>query len=338
MKRLLFALSLLWPLPLAAQQEAAIVREAVEVQILPGYRTLAGEAAALDAVAARDCTPTSANLRKAYNKAFDAWMGVAHLRFGPSEEDNRAFALAFWPDSRGATVKTLAGMIADEDAIVDDKNGYKAVSVAARGFFALEMMLYEESFSARNPDYACKLTRAIAHDLALTAADLSKAWDPAYAEIITTPGPENPIYFNEMEAVQELYSAVLSGLEFTSDQRLGRPIGSIERPRPKRAEAWRSGRSLRNVTLSIEATGTLARTLASNLPEEDRMQIGAAIASALEEADELDDPVFANVTDPTGRLRVEVLQQSVQSLRDTVRTVIGPALGVSEGFNSMDGD
>ncbi len=40
-------------------------------------------------------------LTEAYHAAFDAWIKTSHLRFGPSEVNDRAFALAFWPDSRG---------------------------------------------------------------------------------------------------------------------------------------------------------------------------------------------------------------------------------------------
>ena len=34
---------------------------------------------------------------------------VEHLRFGPLEEDNPGFAIAFWPDTKGATPRTLGG-------------------------------------------------------------------------------------------------------------------------------------------------------------------------------------------------------------------------------------
>jgi uncharacterized protein len=338
MSRILIVLALLWPLSAAAQQDLAIVGTAVEEHILPGYRTLAKEAAALDAVAARDCAPQSATLRKAYNTAFDAWMGVSHLRFGPSESENRAFALAFWPDSRGATPKTLAQLIAAQDPVVDDPEAFARASIAARGFFALELMLFDPSLSEAAPDYACRLTQAIAHDIARTTAEIEAAWNPAYAEILLKPGPENPVYFSEREALQELYKALMTGLEFTADQRIGRPLGTFERPRPTRAEAWRSGRSLRNVTLSVEATGALAQILASNLPESARARLNAALAEALAEADGLEDPIFAGVSDPMGRLRVEVLQQSVRALRSEVQNTIGLALGVSQGFNSLDGD
>jgi uncharacterized protein len=338
MFRLLIVLAFSWPLAAAAQQDLAIVHKAVEEHVLPGHRTLAKEAAALDAVAARDCAPQSATLRKAYNATFDAWMGVSHLRFGPSESENRAFALAFWPDSRGATPKTLAELIATEDPIVDDPEAFSGVSIAARGLFALELMLYDESLSATSPDYACRLTRAIAHDIARTTEAIQAAWNPAYADILMKPGPDNPVYFSEREALQELYKALMTGLEFTADQRIGRPLGTFERPRPTRAEAWRSGRSLRNVTLSIEATGALAQILASTLGEAERTTLNTAIAEALEEADGLEGPIIESVTDPAGHLRVEVLQQSVRTLRTASQSTIGVALGVSQGFNSLDGD
>lgn len=330
----------LWPLAAAAAggDDLDLVAKAVDVQILPGYQTLAAAAAELDAAAAEDCDPEGETLRDAYNSAFDAWIGVSHLRFGPSEMDNRAFALAFWPDDRGASRKTLAGVIREEDPMVDDAESFGNVSIAARGFFALEMMLYDGSLSEADPGYSCRLVRAITRDIATTAAAIEADWDPAYAELILHPGPENPIYLSDLEALQELYKALMTGLEFTADSRLGRPLGTFEKPRPKRAEAWRSGRSLRNVQISIAATSALAEILASDVPEETRAPLNVAIERAGRLAGRLNDPVFTGVETPTGRLRIEVLQQAVNDVRDASQAVIGPALGVSQGFNSLDGD
>ena len=88
-------------LPMFAQAEP--VRDIIEEHILPGFGALEREATALKNAAATDCAPNSENLQAAYHATFDAWIGVSHLRFGPAETDNRAFALAFWPDSKGAT-------------------------------------------------------------------------------------------------------------------------------------------------------------------------------------------------------------------------------------------
>jgi hypothetical protein len=41
---------------------------------------------------------------------------------------------------------------------------------------------------------------------------------------------------------------------------------------------------------------------------------------------------------PQGRLRIEILQQSVAALRDTALAELGPELDVGIGFNAADGD
>ncbi len=59
---------------------------------------------------------------------------------------------------------------------------------------------------------------------------------------------------------------------------------------------------------------------------------GIAVAGAQ------DDPTFAGVATPQGRLRIEILQQSVAALRDTALAELGPELDVGIGFNAADGD
>jgi predicted lipoprotein len=44
------------------------------------------------------------------------------------------------------------------------------------------------------------------------------------------------------------------------------------------------------------------------------------------------------VATPQGRLRIEILQQSVAALRDTALAELGPELDVGIGFNAADGD
>ena len=111
-------------------------------------------------------------------------------------------------------------------------------------------------------------------------------------------------------------------------------MGSFDAPKPQVAEARRAGRSLRNVVLSLEALRELARALSDQpIPETD-----AAFAQALETAEALDDPVLAGVANPTGRIRVEALQTQVAAIARAAAAEIAPALGVSVGFNSADGD
>ena len=318
-------------LALSAAPVVADVDTVLDAHILPGYAAFADATAALED-AARECAPDK--VRLAWNAAFDAWLGVSHLRFGPVEDEGRSVVIAFWPDDRGATPRSLAALIADADPIIETSTGVVQLSVAARGLFGLEHLLYDTQFDATTP-YSCALVAGLTTDLAAIAAEVNEAWQDGYAATLRMAGTEgNATYLSDREAKQALFTSLLTGLEFNADQRLGRPLGTFERPRPTRAEAWRSGRSQRNVVLSLKAQSDLARLLTDgNAP-----QTEAALSRAIDLAEGLDDPVFAGVTEPTSRLKVEIVQQAVHAARDAAQAEIGPALGVSSGFNSADGD
>ena len=330
MRSLLFAISVCVASPALAG--GPDFRAIVENHVLPRYQDLAEETSALAAIASRDCTPDSAVLIAAYHGAFDAWIGVSHLRFGPSEENDRAFALAFWPDPRGSAPKALATMIQEEDAAVLSREDFATVSVAARGFYALEFLLFDPQFTpGGNPDYHCALVQAITRDIASNAAAILADWTGGYADLMANPG--NDTYRTSTEAAQQLFTALSTGLQFTSDARLGRPMGTFERPRPNRAEVRRSGRSLRHIILSLSATQDLAALISM-----ENANVEKAFETAMARAEDLGDPVFAGVANPQGRLRVEVLQQNIDAIRAILADNIGPSLGIAAGFNSLDGD
>lgn len=325
--RLILALTLGFAAPALADVDTALDRH-----ILPGFARFAETTETLADTAAADCSPQA--MAPAYHAAFDAWMAVGDLRLGPSETG--ALSVAFWPDGRGSTPRALAQMIAEADPIAFDAAAYADVSIAARGVFALDMLLFDPEFSGYAPgSYPCQLAANIAADLARQADALNAAWFGPFAETLRTAGaPGNATYLTPDEALRAVYTQILTSLEFTVDTRLGQPMGTFEQPRPARAEARRSGRSLRNVVLAAEAAHGLATALADwPLPDTD-----AALARVRLAASRIADPAFQDVTDPQARLRVEVMQQAIRSLRAAVETEIGAPLGIMPGFNSLDGD
>ncbi|MGR3491563.1 MAG: imelysin family protein, partial [Shimia sp.] len=164
---------------------AGLVEAAIDDLILPGYATFAEEGAALRAAAEATCDPTDEALRAAYHAAFDAWMGVSHLRFGPAESSGAAFILAFWPDTRGAVPKTLARLIAEDDPALTDPDAFAEVSAAGRGFFALERLLTDPAFNVAEPEpVRCALLRAVAVDISRLADDLAAAWESYQSELL----------------------------------------------------------------------------------------------------------------------------------------------------------
>ncbi|MBU2983367.1 imelysin family protein [Lentibacter algarum] len=325
--------------PLSAQADShnALIEGIVEAHILPGFEALATQSQALSKAAEESCDPASDTLRQAYGRAFDAWVSVSHLRFGPTEVNDRAFALAFWPDSRGVTPRALAGLLSEQDPIASSVTDYAQVSIAARGFYALEFLLYDDRLmTAGEAGYHCTLVQTISADIALTSKHILEGWQSGYAVTMLTPSPDG-VYQTDKEVLQTLFKSLATGLEFTADTRLGRPLGSFDRPRPTRAEARRSGRSSRHVMLSLEALSSLA----AHLAEGDKALSGkleAAFERAQSQLADLNDPVFAGVSNPQSRLKIEIVQQGIAAIRTIVRDEMGPALGVAAGFNALDGD
>lgn len=333
---LAFALTSL-PLSLFADEKADLTRAIVNTHVLVRFENLAASTKALEQAAMQDCTASAPPLQQAYHAAFDDWVSASHLRFGPTEVDDRAFAIAFWPDTKGFTPKALTKLIDAKDPAGTTAQGLADVSIAARGFYALEFLMYDDRLSTRGTGpYRCALIQALTADIAANADAILADWRDTYAALLTAPGGESP-YRTEDEAVQELFKSLNMGLQFTADTRLGRPMGKPGRARPKRAEARRSGRSLRHVQLSLTSLSDLAALLSAIDPEV-HTALESAFRTSLRLAYRLDDPTFADVTDSQGRFRVEALQSSVNLIRTLASTELGPTLGVAAGFNSLDGD
>ena len=94
MRLILTACFTLLSLPVFADIDAVI-----DEHILKRQASFADSTAALVTAAKQDCTPTS--VIPAYHAAFDAWVEVSHIRFGPIETGGEGLAVVFWPDKKG---------------------------------------------------------------------------------------------------------------------------------------------------------------------------------------------------------------------------------------------
>lgn len=338
MRRIALTLSLIVA-PVFAHAEAASpkIKAILETHVLPRFETLAARTQDLSRLALQSCDPNSVALRAAFGDAFDAWISASHLRFGPTEKDDRAFALAFWPDSRGATPRALGNLIAEQDPVAFSIADYTQVSIAARGFYAMEFLLYDDALmTAGDPTYHCTLVQTISADIARTSRSILDEWNSEYATQMLNPTPVG-LYRSEEEVLQEMFKSLSTGLQFTADARLGLPLGAFDHPRPLRAEARRSARSSRHVMLSLLSLKDIAIKLAETNATLTRL-LDIRFDRAVSRLSDLNDPSFSSVANPQTRIKVEVLRQSVESIRDVVREDLGPNLGVAAGFNSLDGD
>jgi predicted lipoprotein len=311
---LLAALSLVTPV---LADTASVVQD----HIRPGFAAFNDAATALAAIDSCDAD----QLRPAFQAAYDAWMQVAHLPLGPAEEDGHGLAILFWPDPKGSGWKAQRALLDAPPTAAD----MAQQSVAARGLPALERLLYPAEALPGDP---CPLIQATADDMAATAATLAEGWGP-FGDLMLTAGQAgNDRFLKPEEATQALFTQLATGLETLADRRIGRPLGTFDKPRPDLAEAHASARSVRNIALSLAALRDLALALNADSPK-----TKAAFDHAMTLAEGLD-PDIDRITDPQAWLKLEILQQAVRSIRDTAIAELGPALGVELGFNSQDGD
>ena len=66
--------------------------------------------------------------------------------------------------------------------------------------------------------------------------------------------------------------------------------------------------------------------------------LAALFLRASEIGSNLGDPDFAGVSDPLSRFRVEAFKTAIDDIRRAVAEDLGARLGISAGFNSLDGD
>lgn len=309
-----------------------LMQRLAEKHIQPGFQQFAEASSALAAAAREDCAPDSQNLRDNFNNAWDAWVVVSHLRIGPTETDNRAFALGFWPDKHGNVPKALSKMLANEDDAVSDLEVFSEVSIAARGFTALEFLIFDEQFSSSS-DYNCAFVQAVAGDIHNTARAMNEDWTGDYGQrFIESESDEE----TKKALLTEVLTAGLTAIAFSKDARLGLPLGTSETQFPKRSEARRSGRSLRHVQLSTDGTGALFSMMAEGLDQETRVK--EAFSALTATTSSLNDPVFEGVTTLEGRAAIENIVEQLVAAEHAVRDVVLPGLDLAEGFNALDGD
>ncbi len=112
--------------------------DTVRDHILPGYAAFATSAAALNDLAAQTCDVSA--VQPAWHAAYDPWMTVQHVRFGPVETDGRGLSILFWPDPKALGTKAqMALLIGDPATLTLD--AFAEQPVAARGLVALERLL-----------------------------------------------------------------------------------------------------------------------------------------------------------------------------------------------------
>lgn len=347
-------LAALFAAPAVADDFAVLNGAIVEDYLLPRYEALADAGSALDAALQQDCAAGTLGADTsiaAYHEMADAWMAVQHLRLGPSELFLRADRIQFWPDKRGITGRHLGRLITAADPAALEPQRFGQGSVAVQGLPALERLFFAPPEGA-DPAFACDVAVAIGANLKGIAGGMLADWREGptpYAAVIRSAVEGNASYMDAKEASLQFAKALRAALVATTDLKLDRPLStSAKAVKPRRAESWRSARSLRNIRINIESAEALYRGdgqsgFAALLRrqaggEEVDKNIAAAFAQARTRLDALPDSLQAALEQPDGWQRLDDLRSDLRGLLALLSGPFSQTLDLPLGFNSFDGD
>lgn len=311
--------------------------------IIPGYQRLVETTQTLQQQAADYCNQTVPldALQQNYKQAFLAWQGVQHLRFGPIQYISREHRFELWPDKRNSVSKHLLALMDDPLMQQDGVPDISQKSVAVQGFSALEYLLFNDKPA---DEKACKLINAIAMNLSVMSRNLLADWsakDTAYRVDFVSAANGNDIYESEAELASQLFNSMNTQLEFMRTQKLERPLGeNLKKSNGRRAEGWRSESALPALAANLASIHDFYRfSFSADIKNK---KLSASIEQSFQQTkrsiDSISLPLNQAVSDSVQRKRLERLQNELAQLQQLLVTTISTELGLSLGFNSLDGD
>jgi predicted lipoprotein len=315
--------------------------------VIPDYAAFATAADAMNEVATGFCGDISETslevLRAAFNETLDKWQAVQHIQFGPITYFNWNYRLQYWPDDNGTGARQLNALVAGKDNAVLDSEAFARQSVGVQGVQALEQLLFaDDSLSQLQTDaYRCSVLQAITTNLAEIAAGVAQRWVEEFRNTVAT-ADERGFFESAEDATVDFLKAQIEPVRAVQQQKLEAVLGeSRADARVRRAESWRSERSVRNIRINVASlerffnTGTPA--LNTVLPPEDIDDINAAFAKLQATLAGLPDSMAAALETESG---YNALKQAASDL-SAVFELLEASLKKTDlylGFNSLDGD
>ena len=347
-------------LPPAELDTAAVpgvMAKAVDDFIRPGYHQFEQASARLtDQMGALCAEPFAKNIesaRHAFAETVEAWSKIEIVRVGPVLEDNRFERILFYPDRKSTGLKQVQAAIATKDETATSVDTLKQKSVAMQGLGALEFILYgdgNEALTQERDGYRCRYGMAVAGNLKRLGGELTAAWDDpnGIQKSWEHPGPDNPLFRDEREAVSELLGVLVHGAETVRDQRLETFYkGAENRSFPNQAIYRRSGLTFISIEDNLAGMGTLLKRsdMAMLVDPEIRSVVSSiefVLKSIERKAAEVDRDVKSDVQlavkDDKARAKLDFILLNAKDLILRLNDDYGGAIGMSAGFSFSDGD
>ncbi len=189
---------------------------------------------------------------------------------------------------------------------------------------------------------------AIAANLETMTGGIHREWTAGaqpYLERLARPGEHDPSFKSDKEVTSAIFETLRLGLRRVAELKLGLPLGlPRKKPKPERAESWRSSRSIRNIVVNLRALEALyfgPQSLGlAGLVEDEALDdlIRRAFAQTIATARSIEPPLAAALSNSGEHGEIEQLHKEVTALARIVETRLPSELDIILGFNAADGD
>ncbi len=213
-----------------------------------------------------------------------------------------------------------------------------------KGLPALERLLFSDKYQT---PYGCQLTAAIANNVATMSREIAEEWESQQLPRVDAAPDGEDYYEDSTEAATELMKALVEPVEVVRDLKLLRPLHKgTNKAKPRRAESWRSERSLRNIQLNLAALAELYRGNGSTsvkelLTAEGEAALAYQIDTHFQQLDNqlssIDKTLFLAVQDPADHATLKQVSDQMKILHRQLEEAM-QKLNIQLGFNSRDGD
>ena len=347
---LLFALFFLFGCTPAESFDRQAMLESIGLEVvIPQYELLVERTVALESAAATFCAEPSADTleatRAAFRSAKEPLKMAEPWAFGPYTDSPLRLGpeIDLWP-GRAATVDDrLAGTDAVDVAAIEAAGGY------AKGFPALDHLLFAYQLEALRDERACTYLRSLTSQIRGVAEELLAAWAPSGGDYIGLFIRGETPFAGVQGSTSVLVEQLIYTLENVRELKIGKPFGKRDSGvvQPEAIEAPDSGRSLQDAEDAVRGTERAYRGAEgeASLGVEDLLlarrpelapEIDAGFQRVYDAFDAVPGPLAVAITEST--TEVEALYQAVKDLQVLFAVDLAQALGVTITFNPTDGD
>ncbi len=339
------------------QDYKPVIGTIINAVIIPAYENLQSAASEQAAITEKLCVSASSqqlnNARQQYSQLVESWSHVEMYRFGPARKENRFERLFFWPDRRSRGIKQVQKILLKQDETAVQVDTLRKKSVAVQGILSLEYLLFgrgsDELSSGNTENFRCRYAHAVSLAIKNTSSDILEDWQAkdGYAHIMQTAGPNNTVFKNDQEVIRDILQRSSELIQSIAALKMLPSLQDIqEDARPKRVPLWRSNLFLNSLNANLKSLSNLQNTgkLYTLLPPDERgyakgldfeiLQIQKTIRPFIDQntlwKDILENKESYN--------KIRYILSPLKAINDILSEYYPETLGITMGFNSLDGD